>query len=155
MFIQYKKNIKPDSKVRGFTLIEVMIVVGILAGLAGLGLFVSVDLYKSYTFYSERNIVISIIQKARNQSLVNINESKHGVYLESGRYTIFQGENYVSRNAVYDEIIEAGPTISRTGLTEIVFDQLNGNPNITGNITLSEGLRSSIISIENEGRINW
>ncbi|MEK7463424.1 MAG: prepilin-type N-terminal cleavage/methylation domain-containing protein [Patescibacteria group bacterium] len=141
--------------VRGFTLIEVMIVVGILAGLAGLGLFVSVDLYKSYVFHSEKNILVSIIQKARNQSLVNINESKHGVYLENSQYTIFQGENYASRNVVYDEIIQAKTAISRTGLTEIVFDQLNGNPSVTGNITLSDSLRSSIISIENEGRINW
>jgi prepilin-type N-terminal cleavage/methylation domain-containing protein len=139
----------------GFTLLEVLIVITILAGLAGLGLFVSIDFYKSYAFYSERDIVISIVQKARSQSLANINESKHGVYLENGRYTIFQGENYASRNAVYDEIIQAYSLVANSGLREIVFEQLNGSPSATGSITLSEGLRSSTISIENEGRINW
>lgn len=140
---------------KGFTLIEVLIVIAILAGLAGLGLFVSIDFYKSYAFHSERNIVVSIIQKVRSQSLANINESKHGVYFGTNNYVIFQGENYASRNATYDEIIQANSLVSHSGLTEIVFDQLTGLPAATASIVLSDGLRSSTISIGNEGRIDW
>lgn len=140
---------------KGFTLIEVLIVIAILGGLAGLGLFVSIDFYKSYAFHSERNIVVSIIQKVRSQSLANINESKHGVYFGTNNYVIFQGENYASRNATYDEIIQANSLVSHSGLTEIVFDQLTGLPSATASIVLSDGLRSSTISIGNEGRIDW
>jgi len=139
----------------GFTLLEVLIVITILAGLAGLGLFVSIDFYKSYAFYSERNIVVSAIQKARSQSLANINESKHGVYFGTNNYVIFQGENYDFRSAIYDEIIQANSLVANSGLTEIVFDQLSGLPSATGTIALSDNLRSSTISIGNEGRINW
>lgn len=139
----------------GFTLIEIIIVLGILAGLGSMGLFISMDFYKSYVFYSEQSIVVSIIQKARNHSMVNVNEATHGVKFESGQYTIFQGENYASRDVAYDEIIPVNPTITRTGIEEVVFSQLSGDSSISGNITMSDGLRSSIISIENEGRINW
>jgi prepilin-type N-terminal cleavage/methylation domain-containing protein len=140
---------------KGFTIYEVLIALAILTGLASLGLFVSFDFYKSYAFYSERNIVIGIIQKARSQSLANINESKHGLYLENDRYTIFQGENYASRNPVYDEIIQANPLVVNSGLREVVFDQLSGNPSAAGTIVLNDGIRSLTISVENEGRINW
>jgi prepilin-type N-terminal cleavage/methylation domain-containing protein len=140
---------------RGFTLYEVLVVIAILAVLSGLGLFASIDFYKSYAFYSERNIVVSAIQKARSQSLANINESKHGVYFGTNNYVIFQGENYDFRSAIYDEIIQTNSLVANSGLTEIVFEQLSGLPSATGTIALSDNLRSSTISIGNEGRINW
>ncbi|OGM89353.1 hypothetical protein A3J77_02240 [Candidatus Wolfebacteria bacterium RBG_13_41_7] len=140
---------------RGFTIIELLIAMTIFVALGALGLFIGIDFYKSHGFNSERNLIISVLQKARNQSLTNINEVKHGVYLKNNEYIIFQGENYLSRDTVYDEVIKANQAITRGGLEEVVFEQLTGNPNITGNITMTNETRSSIISIQNEGRINW
>ena len=127
----------------------------IMAVIATLGLFISNDFYKTYNFNSERDMLVNILQKARSQSLANINESKHGVYFATSSYIIFQGNNYSSRNSTYDENISASQAISRSGLNEVVFEQLTAQPNATGTISLSDGVRSSQIFIENEGRINW
>ncbi len=143
------------SDIRGITLIEILIAMAIVVGLIGLGLFISIDFYKSYNFNSERDIIVNILQKARSQSLSNINESKHGVYFKTDEYVIFQGETYSSRNPAYDENIKTDPAIGRSGLQEIVFEQLTGQNSTSGNILISDGVRSSQISIQNEGRINW
>ena len=45
--------------------------------------------------------------------------------------------------------------ITKSGLQEVVFEQLTGKPSAVGNIVLSNQTRSITISIENEGKINW
>ncbi|MBI3459072.1 prepilin-type N-terminal cleavage/methylation domain-containing protein [Candidatus Azambacteria bacterium] len=139
----------------GFTLIEVLISLAIFVIILGLGYFVNLDFYKSYTLSSERTVLVGLLVKARNNSIVNINESKHGIYLTANEYILFQGDNYLARDPIYDESIKVDSIIAHTGLTEIVFNQLTGEPNITGDIILTNGVRSAIISIQNEGRINW
>lgn len=149
-------NLKAESsKLKAFTLIEFLISVAIIFSIGALGLFISMDFYKSFGLNSERNIAVSILQKARSSSMANINEAKHGIYLDTGKYTIFQGENYSSRNSIYDEIIYINPIITKSGLQEIVFEQLTGKPSATGDIILSNQTRSITVSVENEGRINW
>ncbi len=140
---------------KGFTLIEFLISVAIIFSIGALGLFISMDFYKSSNLNSERQTAISLLQKVRNSSMANINETKHGIYFDADKYTIFQGENYSSRNPAYDEIIYINPIIIKSGLQEVVFEQLTGKPSAVGNIVLSNQTRSIIISIENEGRINW
>lgn len=140
---------------KGFTLIEFLISVAIIFGIGSLGLFIGMDFYKSSSLNSERQTAIGILQKTRNLSMANINEAKHGIYLDADKYTIFQGENYSSRDPAYDEIININPIITKSGLREVVFEQLTGKPSAIGNIILSNIIRSIAISIENEGRINW
>ena len=66
----------------GFTLIEMLVSMGIIILIAGFGLFLSMDFYRGYLFHYEKDLVISILQKARSQSLANIDEKPHGVYID-------------------------------------------------------------------------
>src|ERR1039458_2199647 len=73
----------PESRTtNGFTLIEVLVVMGILAILSTMGYLITIDFYKSYAFNAERDTIVSLLQKARAASLSNINESPHGVYFD-------------------------------------------------------------------------
>src|SRR3989344_6188897 len=77
----------------GFTLIEIIISMAILATIAGLGLFMSFDFYKSYAFRGEKNTLVSVLQKARDQSLHNINQTRHGARVSTQpllQYTLFE-----------------------------------------------------------------
>ena len=143
------------SKNKGFTIVEVLMATAILIILAGLGLFLGFDFYQSYAFSSERSSLISILEKARGLSMTNVNEAKHGVYFLPDSYVIFQGDSYVSRNSIYDEIISASSLVSRSGAEEIIFESLTGSPVATGSIVLYDGVRSFTIQIADEGRISW
>jgi hypothetical protein len=119
------------------------------------GLIFGVDFYKTYSFDAERNTILSVLQKARSRALNNINQSPHGVSFQSNNYVIFQGASYASRDLNYDQAIPKNPAINASGLSETVFQQLSGEVQSGGDIVLDNGKRTSIISINNEGRINW
>lgn len=149
-----KKNLFANKQ--GFSLIELLIVIAIIVVISGLGLFVGLDFYKTYALNSERDIVTSVLMKARNRAANNLNESPHGLYIDSNGYTIFQGISYALRDQSHDEPIKRNNAVNVSGLQEVVFEQLSGNLTTTeGEITLSNGARSIIISLNNEGRINW
>jgi len=138
----------------GFTLIEILVVLGILSIIATFGYLVTMDFYKSYAFNAERDTIVAILQKARSQSLANINESAHGVHFDSEQYVIFQGSAYNS-NDNFNQIIPSAFGITHSGITDVVFFQLSGDVGSSGSLILSDGKRSAVISINSEGQINW
>ena len=146
---------KDYSDNRGFSLIEIVVVMGILAILGSLGLFVAIDQYRSYALSAETSTIVSLLQKARNQAINNLGQSRHGVFLDNTNYTLFEGTDYASRVQGYDEIIPKSPAVTMGGLQEIIFKQLNGESSTIGNITISNPQKTSVISINSEGRIDW
>ncbi|MEK7195319.1 MAG: hypothetical protein AAB655_01345, partial [Patescibacteria group bacterium] len=83
-------------------MIEILVVMAIVTVLAGLGLWIGMDSFRGYSYRSERNRFISSLQKARLESMTNINESKHGVRVESDKYVIFEGDSYDSNPDSYE-----------------------------------------------------
>lgn len=167
--------VKKHMNNKGFTLVEVLIVIGLLIMVFAFGLFISFDFYRSYSFYAESDVIVSILQKARNQSLNNINQARHGVYFDISsddlKYVIFEcdSENhpqctdYNERDESKDLVIESsyGMSITPESSFSVVFEQLSGScasPNCLSDpliITLSDGRREYEITINNEGAISW
>jgi prepilin-type N-terminal cleavage/methylation domain-containing protein len=160
-------NIKKILRAKsGFTLVEVLVVMGMVALVASLGLFVSMDSYRSSNFRGERSALINDLYKARSQALNNVclgtcgGGAPHGVHFESGKYTIFQGESFLLRNPLFDEVTNTDNDISISGPTDIIFSQLAGNvtvtPTGTWNILLTDnGTNLSTISLNSEGQLKW
>jgi len=141
---------------KGFTLIEFLIVMTITAVIVGVGSFAGYDFYKTYALNAERDVLVSSLAKARNQSMNNLNESVHGVFIDANGYTVFQGSSYASRDQAYDELIKGNSLVTLTGIKEVTFEKLSGDLTTPeGDIDLSNGTRSTIISLNNEGRIEW
>ena len=67
----------------GFTLIEILVVSAIITVLASLGLLMSFDVYRGFSFHSEVSTVASLLMRARSRSLANINQIPHGLHFES------------------------------------------------------------------------
>jgi prepilin-type N-terminal cleavage/methylation domain-containing protein len=154
MILGFRLKINEQGINLGFTLVEVIVVIGILSVLASFGGLITMDFYRSYAFNAERDTVIAILQKARSQSLANINNSAHGAHFGSGQYVIFQGSVYNSASSL-NQNIPAGVGMTVSGPTDIVFAQLSGDVNPGGSLTLTDGKRSAEITINSEGRIDW
>lgn len=147
------KQLSLNSK--GFTFIELLVVMAIIAILSGLGLLVSLDIYRSYSFNSERDVVLAFLQKARSQSLANINQQSHGVHFAGDSYVLFAGNTYNSSDD-NNQVYLKDPGINNTGMVDVIFEQLSGNLiSGAGTLTLTDGKRRSAINLNLVGQINW
>ncbi len=139
----------------GFTLIEILIVMAVIASLAGLGFFMSVDVYRSTSFNSDVESLAFLLGRARGQALNNIDGIPHGIKIEPGQYTLFEGQNFALRNQAKDETTAFNGSLSFTGPNEIIFSQLSGDSTASGSLVVSDGFKMATISLNYEGRIDW
>ena len=149
----------------GLTLIEVLVVMGMIVILVGLGLVLSMDTFRGFTFRSERDTLVALLQQARSQAINNVclgtactNGRPHGVKIESNLYTMFQGPDYAAHDSGVDrQILPSYPLIIAAGsASEVVFQQLSGNVDAQKEIFMTDGFgNSSTITVTNQGGISW
>jgi Tfp pilus assembly protein FimT len=158
-----KISIRSES---GFTLIELIVIVAMVAVLFSSISFFSSDVYRGFIFRSDRNLAISALQKARSQAVSNIDQTSHGVHYDSGAnctgvtqnpcYIIFEGNTFTP-GAASNEILTANKGIT-VSWTDVFFNQLDGG------ITTPPGSpfhlsdianHSSDITLNNAGQIAW
>jgi len=140
----------------GITLIEVIIVVAMLSLIATLGLNIGIDVYRSSSLATERDLLISALERARNLAVTNVGGSSHGVYIENDQHTIFRGSSFATRDTTYDQTIENASLITATGTVEFVFEQLSGDGLAMGTITMTDDRGvSRNVSVNKEGGLDW
>jgi len=150
---------------KGLTLIEILVSVSILIVVLGLGLFVTFDAYRGYSFRSERSVLISALEKARSRSMANLHQTTHGVCFSGSKIIIFRG-SVCNLALSTNETIPAGASTVIVGMevaTPVVFDRLSGklSPEVSPEsaertISITDGIRApQEIKINNEGTINW
>ena len=148
------KNISKSGK-RGFTLVEILVVVAILTVIISFGMVTDFSSFTSNTFQSEESKIISILERARSQAMGNMFDTAHGVCYISPNYIIFR--NTCVAGVPTNELISANTNIAENSGTifpTLVFDRLTGNT--TGaTIHITDGIKSADIIINNEGTINW
>jgi prepilin-type N-terminal cleavage/methylation domain-containing protein len=148
-------SLRSSSAKRGFTIPEVLTVVGIFSLLAGLGLIMSMETYRGSSFRSERTTIVSALERARGRAMNNMYQMPHGVYFDTATpaYVIFRGSSYVAGSST-NEVLPASSSAVVTGPSSVVFNQLDGTTS-SSTITFTQDGKNGTISINSEGRINW
>lgn len=154
----------------GFTLIEVVIVLGLVVLIAGTGLFIDFDNLRGRLFHSDKETLIAALQHARSQAVASICRGEdcedflsgrpHGVKIFNDRFVLFQGDSYDDRDPGVDAEIEANGNIDKDCAAidcEVVFAVLSGDVANPGEIVLTDttSSRSSTITVGVEGQIFW
>lgn len=140
---------------RGFTLIELVVVMGILAAIMSLGLLMSMDVYRGFSYRNERDVVVSMLQKARSRSMNNINQTPWGVCYVAPHYIVFKG-TVCTPGSASNETLPASPSAAIAGLylPGVVFTQLSGTTTAT-TTSITQNGKTSAVSINYEGTIIW
>ncbi len=152
MYIRFH-NFDTIETMRGFSLLEALLIAGIIGVLAAaIAPFTFPSSARDELAASAESLVAALRQ-AQLSSLAVTHASTHGVHLEAGRFVLFEGANYASRNPAFDLITTLPPGVTLTSaLTDIVFDKFTGKTNAAGTITLSTAGASRLITINSLGR---
>lgn len=150
------KSLKQKQNSSGVTLLEVLLVLALGALIAGIG----TPVYQSFQNRNNLDIAASLfvasVRRAHALSQAISDDSSWGVYVESGGGTLFRGNSYASRISGFDEFFEIPLTITPSGLSEIVFDKLTGEPQAVGTLTLtSSSNETRIITINAKGMVDF
>ncbi|MES2059840.1 MAG: prepilin-type N-terminal cleavage/methylation domain-containing protein [Patescibacteria group bacterium] len=147
---------------QGFTLIEVLIVIGTITFFIGVSLFVDLNNYRGHAFLAEHAALTTLLQTARANALNNIDQTSHGIALfpadHPKSYVLFEGRGYDARNPDMDVVtdVQYGFTFGTGTPSFVVFSQLSGNADYDGDIVMQDTMRNINlkISINHEGRID-
>lgn len=142
----------------GFTFIEVLVVFAIIGVITAFGIIVSLDSYQRYNKHAERDLIVSLLEKARSEAVNNIAASPHGVYFgDSNNYILFARDTY-GADSSQDLKVPRNNGIAITfnpppPPTQVVFTQLSGSTGLPTIIIQVPG--NPDIIINTEGGINW
>jgi len=146
--------VKRRSNITGFTLLEVLLSVAVVAILAG----VSVPLYQSFQIHSDLDeaaaTFVHALRRAQTLAMTGSGDSMWGVAAQNGSITVFRGASYVLRGSSTDETFDVSPMLSITGVWEIVFSKVEGHPSVTGStIFTSSAGEARTITINEAGTV--
>lgn len=138
-------------KKRGFTIIELLVVIGILSVILVSGF----SLYKVWQNRSStsdaESIVLSALREASSMANLGSNDSKWGIKYLPNKLVVFSGPSYISRNTSHDKFFELPTGVSLSGLDELTFEKFTGLPQSTSSIVISYGEETSQINVSEQG----
>ena len=145
------------KKITGFTAVEILVVLSIMALLSTIGMSAFISSRKSHALKNDRDTIVETLSQAHNQTLASKNASAYGVNFASSRITLFTGTTYSSsdsNNKIFD--LTSGNSIS-TALagngSNIIFNRITGETDQSGTVTISSSATSTMIRIYKTGTI--
>ena len=141
----------------GFTLIEVLIVIGIAAVIFTFSAPYAMNFYRSNLLNDAQSNVIDALQRARHYALLQKNDSNFGVHIATSTYTLFQGTTYVPSN-INNEVFPLVNGLTFSTSTDIIFSKLTGSltdpATMAGTTSLNYGSISKGVFLSDVGTIS-
>ena len=100
--------------------------------------------------------IVQSLRRAQALSQSGDRSGSWGVHLQNGEITMFQGSSYALRNNTLDEISKISLAITFSGVDEVTFAELSGEPSTTGTITVTSNINEARnITINEKGILNF
>ena len=127
---------------KGFTLIETLLALGIVAIIAAISVMSLSNFNKDKALSIEVEKVLSLITKARSLTLAAKDDSGYGVHFEERKSVLFKGASYSSSAAtnqiqLLNDEVKISAIALTGGATDVVFQKLSGATTQNGTLTLA------------------
>ncbi|MEK7557026.1 MAG: prepilin-type N-terminal cleavage/methylation domain-containing protein [Patescibacteria group bacterium] len=131
----------PRGKSRGFTLVEIIVVLAIILLLVGLGLAAYRTFGRNVNLGTVSQQIVIVLDDARSRTVASLSDSQYGVHFENDTYTLFQGSTYNAQGNNNEAHplptgVEFGSITLSGGGNDVVFDRITGTTSQSGTIVL-------------------
>jgi prepilin-type N-terminal cleavage/methylation domain-containing protein len=134
---------------RGFTLIEVLIVMGLFVLLLAFVVPIGLSFYQSQITDETALELASAFDRARSDARLGKSESAYGIKVLSDRYVLFRGDSYATRVSVEDmTTMFPGGTVVTASPSEYVFSKLDAFASATGTVNLIVFGKTHTVSVD-------
>lgn len=125
----------------GFTLLEIMLAIGILALLAAVIVGAFLRFKKSSDLFSAAEGSLALFHDMRSRTLSSKDAMQYGVHVEAGRFisfrgAVFSGSDPANYEFLLPQNVEAGVVSLNGGSVDVVFKRLTGETDQYGTVTL-------------------
>jgi len=140
----------------GFTLIEVLLSIAAIAVISGL----SIPIYQSFQVKNDVDIAVTTLaqslRRAQALSRASDGDTTWGLNITSGSIILFKGTSFSVRDSSFDEVFSVPTSISPSGLGEIVFTKLSGEPQTAGIIILNSTTgETASVTVNAKGMVEY
>jgi prepilin-type N-terminal cleavage/methylation domain-containing protein len=149
---------------KGITILELLVVLAIIGILAGIIMPSLSTFRKTQALRNTTEEVISLLNKARNDTLASLNSTNYSVRFEESRAVYFAGTSFtegLSTNKVvtFSSLVTlpSGNISLNGGVTTVTFSRLTGDTTAYGTITLqqtSDSTAQKVITINKTGLVS-
>jgi type IV fimbrial biogenesis protein FimT len=135
---------------QGFTLIELLLTISLIALLGALAAPFLSNFLLSNATHSTQAALLSSLRKAQQYAAQGKLNSTWGVCQTGGAIRLYRGS---CASPTYSENTTIPSGVSVTGLTDISFSKLRGEPATSASITVTSTLQTQTITVEGAGLI--
>ena len=147
---------------RGFTLIEIILVIAIASVIASITVSAFSRFNRAIAIRKDAEKIVSILNKARSNTIAARSGSQYGVHFESGRVVMFVGNIYSALAPTNEPLKFQSPVSASTislagGGSDVVFERLTGITSNFGFVILSltgEPLVTRRVNISSNGLVD-
>mgnify|MGYP001025979446 FL=1 len=114
-----------------------MLVIALLVAIGG----ISVPVYQVLQVKNDLDVaaytVAQTLRRAQVLSQSGTEDSVWGVRVEEGGVILFKGANFAGRDQSFDEVAEISSNMVLSGIQEVIYSKVVGEPQTTGGIVLT------------------
>ena len=134
----------------GFTLIELIVVIALIAGLSALAIPIYFSFQIEVQLDNTTAEITQTLRRAQAKTLAGEQDKAWGVSFTTSSYTL-----YATGGPGFNELEIIPITLTLSGLSNVEFNRLTGKTTDTGNITVTASSinKTKAISVNSEGRV--
>ena len=142
---------------KGFTLIEVLVVLGLSMALAFSALTFSIPMLRATRVEGFVEDMSSLIFLYQQRAAAGKFEKSYGVYFDTDSYAMFVGDSYATAEdsdlLTYPADISTVEILLDDGGNEIVFASKTFHPSTYGSVRITNGGKTFVLVVNKEGLI--